>query len=100
MGPHLFTSRVGAKLQGKLTNHCAGHLSFGFQRVRQHPRLGLSRMTWSLHREDESFDLLALSCLKTSCGVTEYREAGFTWPGQRSILYPVLKLYYFNVPEE
>ena len=21
-------------------------------------------------------------------------------PGQRSILYPVLKLYYFNVPEE
>ena len=52
------------------------------------------------HREDESFDLLDLSCLKPSCGVAEYRHVRFTWPGQRSILYPVLKLYYFNVPEE
>ena len=53
-----------------------------------------------LHREDESFDLLDLSCLKTSCGVAEYRQVRFTCPGQRSILYAVLKLYYFNVPEE
>ena len=52
------------------------------------------------HREDESFDLLDLSCLKTSCGVAEYRKVRFTWPGQRSILYAVLNLYYFNVPEE
>ena len=52
------------------------------------------------HREDESFDLLGLSCLKTSCGVAEYRQVRFTWPGQRRILYPVLKLYYFHVPEE
>ena len=54
-----------------------------------------------IHREDKGFDLLDLSCLKTSCGVTEYREVRFTWAGQRSILYAVLKLYYFfNVPEE
>ena len=53
-----------------------------------------------LHQEDKSFDLLGLSCLKTSCGVAECREVQITWPGQRSILYPVLKSYYFNVPEE
>ena len=53
-----------------------------------------------IHREDESLDLLDLSCLKTSCGVAEYRQVRFTWPGQRSILYAVLNLYYFNVPEE
>ena len=33
------------------------------------------------HREDESFDLLGLSCLKTSCGVAEYRSAIYVaWP--------------------
>ena len=48
----------------------------------------------------KSFDLLDLSCLKTVCGVAEYRKVRFTWPGQRSIFYTVLKLYYFNVPEE
>ena len=42
-----------------------------------------------LHREDKSFDLLDLSCLKTFCGVAECRKVRFTWPGQRSILYPV-----------
>ena len=43
------------------------------------------------HWEDKSFDLLDLSCLKTVCGVAEYRKVRFTWPGQRSILYTVLK---------
>ena len=52
------------------------------------------------HREDKSFGLMDLSCLETFCGVAEYRKVRFTWLGQRSILYPVLKLYYFNVPEE
>ena len=41
-----------------------------------------------------------LVLIKTLCGVAEYRKVQLTWPGQRSILYPVLKLYYFNVPEE
>ena len=54
----------------------------------------------NIHREDESFDLLDLSCLKTSCGVAENRQVRFTWPGQQSISYAVLKLYYFYVPEE
>ena len=53
-----------------------------------------------IHREDKSFDLLDLSCLKTPCGGVEYRKVRFTLPCQRSNLYPVLKLYYFNVPEE
>ena len=52
------------------------------------------------HREDKSFDKLDLSCLKTSCGVAENRQVRFAWPGQRSILYAVLKLYYFYAPEE
>ena len=57
-------------------------------------------MMMNIHLEDQSFDLLDLSCLKTSCGVAENRQVRFTWPGQRSILYAVLKLCYFYVPEE
>ena len=54
----------------------------------------------AVHREDESVDLLGLSSLQASWGVAEYRKVRFTWPGQRSILYAVLQLYYCNVPEE
>ena len=67
------------------------------QQIRQN--LLIKRVTVR-HREDKSFDLLDLSCVKAFCGVAEYRKVRFTWPGQRSILYPVLKLHYFNVLEE
>ena len=48
----------------------------------------------------QSFDPLGRSSTQTCHGVAEWAEGQITWPGQRSILYPVLKLYYFNVPEE
>ena len=52
------------------------------------------------HREDKSFDPLGRSSSQTSYGVAEWAKAQITWPGQRSILYPGLKLCYFNVPVE
>ena len=52
------------------------------------------------HREEKSFDPLGRSSTQTCFGVSEWAKGQITWPGQRSILYPVLKLYYFNVPEE
>ena len=52
------------------------------------------------HREDKSFDPLGRSSSQTSYGVAEWAKAQITWPGQRSILYPVLKLCCFNVPVE
>ena len=52
------------------------------------------------HREDKSFDPLGRSSTQTCYGVAEWAKGQITWPCQRSILYPVLKLYYFNVPEE
>ena len=44
---------------------------------------------YPLHREDKSFDLLDLSCLKTSCGGAEYRKV-VAWPAEYFI--PRLKI--------
>ena len=50
-----------------------------------------------LHREDESFDLLGLSSLKTSCGVAK-SAIYVAWPAEYFI--PRYEILLINVPEE